>query len=127
MRLPLLALLALPLSGCFTTLALEGLNGPGACNPQLFAQAQENIDVIQSLSENSSPEDLAALPPPQKRETLVLEDKSKVQLWYFRTGAPRCAQIADADFTPVVIDAYGRVLGVGQASADAYRRLALRG
>lgn len=118
-------LMALPLSGCFTSMAMNGLNGAGACNPRTFALIQQNASTLASLPTDAKVTDLYSLFPPEKRERLLLKDDMQVEVWYYRTGHPRCRSITAESLTPVVIDRYGRILAIGTTQTNAYRSFAL--
>src|SRR5262245_25932323 len=95
--IPLLAALAVsPLvSGCFTTLAMKGMNGPGACPAEITATASANAYILQGLSPGDT---VQGLPEPQEKESIALRGgENHVDVWYYRTGHPLCRGLPTGD------------------------------
>lgn len=119
-------LLAVPLlSGC-TSVALNGLNGIGACPAAAVRNANTNYYVLSNLPPNPTVNDLAAAAP-EDRDRLTLRDGRTVEVWSYRTGHPRCRNMpTEEEFIPVVVDpATGAVLGIGSALGRQFRTQAV--
>ncbi len=121
----LLVAAPLLLSGC-TSVALNGLNGAGACPADAVRTASINYYVLSNLPVNPTVDDLAAAEPAE-RDRLTLRDGRTVELWSYRTGHPRCRNMpTEEEFIPVVIDtSSGEVLGVGSQLGRQFRNMAV--
>jgi hypothetical protein len=120
-RLALPLLLAPLLAGC-TTLAMEGMNGPGACPADMVTLTQTNMWYL----ENTQPGmPAAALPEPEKKQPYALRSgQGQVEVWYYRTGHSLCRGLPTGSnpYTTVLVDpAVGKILAIGQEEVAAYR------
>lgn len=109
------------LSGCLTTLAMKGMNGPGACPVGVVPLASANMYAIQNASAGDS---VSVLPDPQEKEVIPLQgNQSAVEVWYFRTGHEMCTFMPTTEpFTMVLVDVQrGSILGIGKQAIAAYR------
>ncbi|HEX2858630.1 MAG TPA: hypothetical protein VHP58_00265 [Alphaproteobacteria bacterium] len=109
------------LSGCFTTLAMKGMNGPGACPADLMPIASANAYALQTATAGDP---TTVLPDPQQKENILLTGgQSSVEIWYYRTGHALCPYMPSADaFTMVLVDTQrGSILGIGKQAVAAYR------
>jgi hypothetical protein len=109
------------LSGCLTTLAMKGMNGPGACPADIVPLASSNMYALQSASPGQP---LSVLPEPQEKERIPLQGgESSVEIWYYRTGHELCRNLpTEQPFTMVLVDIQrGSILGIGQQAIAAYR------
>ena len=117
--------LAVPLlSGC-TSVALNGLNGVGACPADAVRTASANYYMLSNLPPNANVNDLSG--EPSERDRLTMPNGRVVEVWSYRTGHPRCRNMpTDVEFTPVVVDpASGAVLGVGNQADREFRTMAV--
>lgn len=119
----LLAALAVSplLSGCLTTLAMKGMDGPGACPAEWVPIASSNAYAIHNASAGDP---ITLLPEPQQREVIPLRGgQSMVEVWYFRTGHAMCPYMPTKEpFTMVLVDPQrGSILGLGREAVGAYR------
>jgi len=103
------------LSGCTMSMAMKGLNGVGACNPETFRAIQTNVSGLSNMPLPASIDTLNNYTTtPERTETLALRSGETAYVYYYRTGHPRCRNGGDeAEFTPVVLNASYQVLGIG--------------
>ena len=107
--------LTLSLSGCTMSMAMKGLNGAGACNPETFRAIQTNVAGLSALPLPASIDTLNNYTTtPERTETLALRGGETAYVYYYRTGHPRCRNTGDeAEFTPVILNSHYEVLGIG--------------
>jgi len=117
-RLTLLS--SLLLTGC-TSLAMEGLNGTGACPVDAVAVTTGNVSGLNGLTPGATVNDLSGLTGPEKRQKIRLMDGRSVEVWSYRTSYSLCRNMpTEEQFTPVIVDANtGLILGVGTRAAAA--------
>lgn len=118
--------LVLLLQGCTTGLAMKAMNGVGMCPPGAIQQANE---VSAALGQLAVGDDIRVLEhmTPERRMVLTLRGGGDVEARLYRTGHPRCRNMpTEQDFTPVLVDAQGLVIGVGEVAFHHARSQSLR-
>jgi hypothetical protein len=117
----------LSLSGCLTTLAMEGLNSTEACTPSAVREAMGNAVILSNVQAGSSIASLAGLSGPERKTSMMLAGGQMVDVLGFRTGHNRCRNMPTvAEFTPVILTHQGLVLGLGENALRHFSRGAVR-
>ena len=127
MSLKLTPILAacLALGGCTTGLAMKAMNGIGMCPPEAVAEANQNFAVLSDLAPGQSVNALDGLTA-ERRIDMTLRSGERVEALLYRTGHPRCRNLpTEGEFTPVIVDGQGIVLGLGQAAFMQYQHQAM--
>ncbi len=122
LRLGALAVAGMSLSGCLTTLAMDGMNGIKPCPPSAAATAMSNAAILDYAKAGDNVQVLSSMSPPEKRHTVVLSDGTLVDILGFRTGHPRCNYMpTEAEYTPVALTRDGRILAIGPEEVYRFR------
>lgn len=125
LKLTLILATATTLAGCTTGLAMKAMNGIGMCPPEAIATANSNFAVLSELAPGQSVNALADLTP-ERRMAMTLRSGEQVEALLYRTGHPRCRNLpTEGEYTPVIVDSQGIVLGIGEAAFGQYHRAAL--
>jgi hypothetical protein len=124
-KLTLLLAAAAALSGCTTGLAMKAMNGIGMCPPDAVATANQNFAVLSEVAPGQSANQLSGLTP-ERHIAMTMKGGDQVDALLYRTGHPRCRNLpTDGEFTPVLVDAQGLIVGIGPAAFEQYRAAAL--
>jgi hypothetical protein len=109
-----LGLLALSLQGCGAALAMRGLEGHGYCPTGLHERAGYIYQYLNEISSNTPVETVVqTIGLPEVRTQEVLSNKSRVEVWHYRTGHENCRGLpTETDFSPLVVG-NGKVYGGG--------------
>lgn len=120
------AVLATSLAGCTTGLAMKAMNGIGMCPPGAVHEANQVAALVGQLAVGDDARYLEGL---QAERTLMLTLRSgeEVQARLYRTGHPRCRNMpTEQDFTPVLVNGQGLVVGIGEVAFHEFQRGAVR-
>lgn len=124
LKLAALAAVGMSLSGCLTTLAMEGLNGIKPCPPGVANTAMSNAAVLDYAKPGDNVQVLSSLSAPEKRHTVLLTDGTPVDILGFRTGHPDCRYLpTEEELTPVALTHDGRILAIGAEQVYRFRTL----
>lgn len=123
LRIAAMLAAATTLASCTTGLAMQGLNGVASCPPEAMRAANANVGTLQTVRIGQTAEDILAMGAtvPEQKFALVYRDGTQMEVWYYRTGHPRCQYSpSEYEFTPVVVDAANTVQAVGANDVKPY-------